>query len=163
MSSKINAIQEKIANLKERQSDIENQKQTVANEIAQAEKALAAAIEEQKAEEARLTEQQRQDRRRLKELAAARLELAGKIDGGIKKLMADAQTLFNLGAEVEELARATGQFNPSLTLDKVKTDFADSIRESAYPLEIPGFSKHTPADRRKGFWAKEQSRLQALE
>ncbi|OPX86075.1 MAG: hypothetical protein A4E53_03281 [Pelotomaculum sp. PtaB.Bin104] len=163
MSSKINQIQEKIANLKEKQTELNAWQQNLIADLQQAEQALSAAIEEQKAEEARLTEEQRQQRQLLKQKVAARLEAAAKVDKAIAHLINNVKTFLDLAAEVESLADRTSQLNPSLTLEKAKLDVVDSIKEGANSLGIPTFFRHVPPADRKSFLEKEQTRLKILE
>ncbi|MDF9409057.1 MAG: hypothetical protein A4E52_01446 [Pelotomaculum sp. PtaB.Bin013] len=85
------------------------------------------------------------------------------MDKAIKNLMSSAETIFQLAAEVEMLADRTGQLNPSLTLEKAKLDFADSVKEAANCLEIPTLFKHVRASERKTFLKKEEVRLQILD
>ncbi|OPX91153.1 MAG: hypothetical protein A4E53_00745 [Pelotomaculum sp. PtaB.Bin104] len=161
-NNKIDQIKEKINNLREKQTDLATQQQTLAADILQGEADLAAEIERQAAEEARLSEEQRQQRRQLKEKAAARLEVAAKVDKDIKNLMDSTGALFQLAKEVEQLAKQTGKFTPALSLERAKLDVADSVKEAFNPLEIPTLFKHVPAADRKSFLEKEKSKLRLL-
>jgi len=152
MSAKINALQEKINTLKDKQTAHEAEGLTLAEQIQQTENELAAETQRQQDRDKKLVNAEtRKKYEALEQNINARLESAQQIDSALHALAELIRTHLALAGETETLLNdeGEGRIPPGSGKDHAQITVSDVLRFVLTGMDLPGLGAEwvAPAER----------------